>query len=323
MTTDVVTGAFSYTGHHVARLLMERGRTVRTLTNHPPRDQSPFETFPLRFDEPEALRRALEGADTLYNTYWVRFAHGPASFEQAVANTGRLVDAAVAAGMRRIVHVSIANVEDGAGLPYFDGKASCEEFVRRSGVSYAIVRPTVLFGGRDVFISNIAWILRRFPLFAIAGDGRYGIQPVHVDDHARLMVEAGARDADEVLDSAGPEAFTFEGLVREIAGAIGRPARIVHVPPSIVMAAARLIGSLLRDVVLNREELDGLMRGLMLSKEPTRGRIAFTEWLRSAGSGLGRAYANEIRRHYAGSPSIVSVYGRDARSRRTRTRTGR
>jgi len=323
MTTDVVTGAFSYTGRHVARLLNQQGRAVRTLTNHPLPEPSPIEVAPLRFDEPEALKRALDGADTLYNTYWVRFVHGSSSFDRAVANTATLVDAAAAAGVRRIVHVSIANVDDGAGLPYFDGKAACEETVRRSGVSYAIVRPTVLFGGRDVFISNIAWILRRFPVFAVAGDGRYGIQPVHVDDHARLIVEAGARTGDEIFDSAGPEAFTFEELVREIARAIGRRARIFHAPPSIVMAASRMIGMLARDVVLNREELDGLMRGLMLSKEPARGRIAFTEWLRSAGNDLGRSYANEITRHYAKPPGLVSRHGRYVRSGGTRTRTGR
>ena len=307
MTTDAVTGAFSYTGHHVARLLLERGRGVRTLTNHPQADiPNGIEVFPLRFDDPDGLKRALDGTDTLYNTYWVRFVHGTSSFDRAVANTAALVDAAAAAGVRRIVHVGIANVTDGVGLPYFDGKAACDDLVRGSGLSYAIVRPTVLFGGRDVFISNIAWILRRFPVFAIAGDGSYGIQPIHVDDHAQLMVEAGARNGDEMFDSAGPEAFTFEELVRGIARAVGRRSRIVHAPPSLVMAASRVIGAVVRDVVLNREELDGLMRGLMLSKEPSRGRVAFREWLASAGNELGRVYANEMRRHYTATPDVRS-----------------
>ena len=305
MTTDAVTGAFSYTGSHVARLLVERGRRVRTLTNHPPADvPSGVEASPLRFDDPDGLKRALDGTDTLYNTYWVRFVHGTSSFDRAVANTATLVDAAAAAGVRRIVHVGIANVREGAGLPYFDGKAACDDIVRGSGLTYAIVRPTVLFGGRDVFISNIAWLLRRFPVFAIAGDGRYGIQPVHVDDHARLMVEAGGRNVDEMFDSAGPEAFTFEELVRELAAAVGRHPRIVHGPPSLVMAASRVIGGIVRDVVLNREELDGLMRGLLLSKEPARGTVRFRAWLASAANDLGRAYANEMARHYTAQPGI-------------------
>lgn len=298
---DVVTGAFSYTGRHVTQRLFENGRTVGTLTNHADRQHrltGPVDVHPLRFEDPDSLTRALEGADTLYNTYWVRFARGGTTFDQAVGNTDVLVKGAVRAGVRRIVHVSIANVEDGLGLPYFDGKAACEQIVKASGCSYAIVRPTVLFGDTDVFISNIAWLLRRFPLFGVAGDGRYGIQPVHVEDHARLMVEAGARTADEIFDSAGPEAFTFEDLVRVIARAIDRPARIVHLPPAALMAASRLVGTLVRDVVLNREELDGLLRGLVRSKQSARGTIAFTDWLASASGELGRGYANEISRHY-------------------------
>jgi uncharacterized protein YbjT (DUF2867 family) len=297
---DVVTGAFSYTGRHVARRLLEKGRTVGTLTNHarPNLLAGPIDVHPLRFEDPDSLARALAGADTLYNTYWVRFARGGTTFERAVENTDVLVKAALRAGVRRIVHVSVANVEDGRGLPYFEGKAACEQIVEASGCSYAIVRPTVLFGGTDVFISNIAWLLRRFPVFGVADDGGYGIQPVHIEDHARLMIEAGAGNADETFDSAGPEAFTFDDLVRVIAHAIDRPARIVHVPPAALMAASRLIGTFVRDVVLNREELDGLLHGLMRSKEGARGKIHFTDWVTSAAGKLGRRYANEITRHY-------------------------
>ena len=296
---DVVTGAFSYTGQHVARFLGEQGRDVATLTNHASaQDQDGIDTYPLRFEDPDALKIALDGADTLYNTYWIRFTRHSSTFERAIAHTSALVEAARAGGIRRIVHVSIANVEDGKGLPYFEGKAACEEIVRSSGCSYAIVRPTVLFGGRDVFISNIAWLLRRFPLFAIAGDGTYGIQPVHVEDHARLMVEAGLRSGNEVFDTAGPEAFTFEDFVRTIGNEIGRRRRILHVPPAALLAASRGIGWSLRDVVLNRLELEGLMRGLMVSKERPRGEIRFSDWLAKAADSLGRQYANEIARHY-------------------------
>ena len=299
MPRDVVTGAFSYTGEHVARILREKGREVATLTNHTPGVvPEGIHAYRLDFDDPDELKAALDGADTLYNTYWIRFTRRSATFERAIAHTAALVEAARAGGVRRIVHVSIANVEDGEGLPYFDGKAACEEVVRASGCSYAIVRPTVLFGGRDVFISNIAWLLRRFPLFAVAGDGTYGIQPVHVEDHARVMVEAGQRSGNEVFDSAGPEAFTFEGFVRTIGQAIDRRRPVLRVPPSAFLAASHVIGWSLRDVVLNRLELEGLMRGLMVSKEPARGEIQFSEWLANAADSLGRRYANEIARHY-------------------------
>src|SRR5436305_3130230 len=158
-TVDVVTGAFSYTGRFVAPRLLGRGRAVRTMTNH--RDRSSplagrIEVFRLDFNRPSGLIAALRGADTLYNTYWVRSNHGAASFEQAVRNTGVLIDAAREAGVRRVVHISIAN-PDKSNRPYYRGKAALEAGVRASGISYAILRPTLLFGHGDVLINNIAW----------------------------------------------------------------------------------------------------------------------------------------------------------------------
>ncbi|MBI4729686.1 MAG: NAD(P)H-binding protein [Acidobacteria bacterium] len=298
---DVVTGAFSYTGRHIARRLLAAGRRVRTLTNHP-RSPNPFggtvKAAPLSFEDDAALARAMEGADTLYNTYWVRFVRGAESFDRAVRNSEVLFGAAEKAGVRRIVHVSIANPEAAPALPYFRGKAAVERALSGRSVSRAIVRPTVLFGDGDVFINNIAWLLRRFPVFPVAGDGRYRLQPVHVHDVAALAVAAGARLGDEVLDAAGPEVFAFEDLGRLIGARIGRRPRILHVPPAALVLLSNIIGFGVRDVVVNREELDGLMAGLLVSGEPARGAILFSEWLSDASPLLGREYASELRRHF-------------------------
>lgn len=298
---DVVTGAFSYTGRHIAARLLAAGRRVRTLTNHPT-NPDPFggtvEAAPLAFDDDSALARAMEGADTLYNTYWVRFVRGAESFERAVRNSETLFRAAEKAGVRRIVHVSIANADAAPDLPYFRGKVTVERALSGLSVSRAIVRPTVLFGGSDVFINNIAWLLRRFPAFAVAGDGRYRLQPVHVQDVAAIAVEAGPRRGNECLDAAGPEILTFEELARLIAGRIGRRTPILHVPPAVLVLLSRIIGVGLRDVVVNREEIDGLMAGLLVSGEPARGTIRFSEWLTGASSLLGREYASELGRHF-------------------------
>ena len=189
---DVVTGAFSFTGRHITEALLERGRRVRTLTRRPDPSHplsSRVETAPLAFDD--SLVESLRGADTLYNTYWVRFERGQSTFARAVQNIGVLIDAALRAGVRRVVHVSVANPDERSPFPYFRGKARAEALVRESGLAYAIVRPTLVFGADDILVSNIAWILRRMPLFLVAGDGRYEVQPVSVDDTARICVEAG------------------------------------------------------------------------------------------------------------------------------------
>lgn len=265
-----VTGAFSYTGKYLAPLLLARGHKVRTLTNHPDSSNPliyQIRVAPYRFDEPEKLAASLAGCDVLVNTYWVRFPHGAMTFERAVANTRALIDAAKAAGVRRIVHVSIANASLDSPLVYYSGKARLEEAVRNSGLSFAFLRPTVIFGREDILINNIAWFVRRFPVFAVPGDGLYGVQPIFVGDMAALLADAAERTDDYAIDAVGPEAYSFNDLVSLIAKTIGRPARIAHAPAPIAYLATRAMGWFLRDTVLTWEEYRGLMDDLLVSRD--------------------------------------------------------
>jgi uncharacterized protein YbjT (DUF2867 family) len=298
---DVVTGAFSYTGRHIAEELLAHGRRVRTLTRRPdpshplaPR----VEVAPLAFDD--SLVESLRGADTLYVTYWVRFERGQATFDGAVSNIGVLLDAAARAGIRRVVYVSVANPDEHSPFPYFRGKAQAEALVRASGLSYAIVRPTLVFGPQDILVNDIAWILRRMPLFLVPGDGRYEVQPVSVGDTARICVEEGAAAGDVVVDAAGPERFAFEPFVRLIVAAVDSRARIRTAPARLALGASRMLGLLVRDIVLTRDEVEALMAGLLVSDEPPRGRDRFQDWLSDVGSTLGRSYQSELQRNFRG-----------------------
>jgi NADH dehydrogenase len=295
-----ITGAFGYCGRHIAALLLEDGLPVRNLTGHPNRPV-PFagvETRPLAFDDPPSLRAALDGVDTLYNTYWVRFEHGDVTFCRAVRNSVLLFGTAAEAGVRRVVHVSITNPDPLSPLPYFRGKAVVETALKRSGLSYAIIRPALFFGGDDVLVNNIAWLLRRFPVFAVAGDGQYLVQPIHVEDFARLAVDLGGGRDRVVVDAVGPEILSFEYLVRLIAAAVGSRARLVHLPSWIVLLLARVFGYVLRDVLLTRDEITGLSDDLLVSGEPPTGTRAFSEWVTGNADDLGRRYASELARHY-------------------------
>ena len=298
---SVVTGAFGYTGRYIARRLLDQGESVRTLTRSPA-SRSPFgaqiETRPLDFGNCEQLVASLTGADTLYNTYWIRFPRGSLTYETAKSNSLLLIRAAVEAGVRRIVHVSITNASEDSSLPYFRGKGIVERAIRESGLSYAILRPTVLYSLEDVLINNIAWFLRRFPVFPIAGSGDYPIQPVLVDDVARLAVDLGARNDNVALDAVGPEVFTFEELVRLLARRVGRRVWLMHLPPSLTFLASQMAGLLVRDVVLTKDEVDGLMAGLLVSADAPTTSTHFTEWLQANGANVGRRYASELGRHY-------------------------
>jgi uncharacterized protein YbjT (DUF2867 family) len=299
-SVHAVTGAFGYSGMHIARLLVRRGERVRSLTGHPDR-ADPFagavEVTRFRFEDPAAMGAALRDVRVLYNTYWVRFDHGAATFARAVENSRALFRAAADAGVERVVHVSITNPSADSPLPYFRGKAEVESALRETGLSHAILRPAVFFGGRDVLVNNIAWLLRRLPLFGMAR-GTYGLQPIHVEDLARLAVEQGASRLDVTLDAVGPEAFDFGELVRLVRDAVGSRTPIVAVPRSVLLAAARVVGAFVRDVVLTPDEIAGLTANLLVSRGPPTSSTRFSEWLAASAERLGVEWASELGRHY-------------------------
>jgi uncharacterized protein YbjT (DUF2867 family) len=298
---NVVTGAFSYSGKYITRRLLAMGKQVRTLTGHPQR-VNPFgkhvTVFPYNFDQPEELVKRLHGVTTLYNTYWIRFSHGTMTFEQAVLNTKTLIHAAQEAGVQRLVHISITNPAAASRLPYFRGKALLEQAVIESGLAYAIIRPTVIFGAEDILINNIAWLLRRFPVFAIFGTGTYALQPIYVEDMADLVVNAGQTAENMILDAAGPDILTFEELVRLIASILQRKVRLIHVSPELAFVLANLVEPFVGDVLITRDEISGLMANLLISQQPPTGQTHLREWLAQNAATVGKRYASELQRHY-------------------------
>ena len=220
------------------------------------------------------------------------------TFDRAVENTGTLFEAARRAGVGRIVHFSVANPSRDSRLPYFRGKAQVEEMLMGLGVPYAIIRPTLVFGVGDLLLNNMAWALRRFPFLPVYGRGDYPVQPVYVEDLASQAVEAGSQSECFVTDAAGPDTFSFEALLRLLASSMGVSARLVRTPPSVGLALTGLVGLLMRDVVLTRDEVDGLMAGLLTSGEPPNGTTRLAQWLAENGDGLGRRYVSELRRDW-------------------------
>lgn len=284
----------------ISRACCCRGRRVRTLTGHPTR-ANPFddqiEAVPFNFDRPDDLARSLEGAGALFNTYWIRFPHGGQTFETAVANTRVMIDAATVAGVRRFVHISVTNATE-SPLPYFRGKATVEAAIKASALSYAIIRPALIFGVEDILLNNIAWLLRRVPFFTIPGRGDYRVQPIFAADLAEIAVNAPRDDRNAVLDAVGPEIFTFDELVRMLANAVRSKARIVHVDPRIAVALTKIIGWTVRDVTLTGDEVRGLMSNLLVTDSEPNAPTRFSEWLRSNADKIGVAYASELARHF-------------------------
>lgn len=310
----VVTGAFGYSGRWIAQELISRGKKVRTLTNAIGRDdpfQGNIEVFPIDFSDHDSLVHSMRDADVLYNTYWVRYKNRKDGYahDLAVENIRKLLHAAKDAGVKRVVHFSVAHPTKAPDWSYFRGKVEVEAILAESGLSYAILRPTVFFGGeRDVLINNMSWLIRKFPVFGIFGFGRYPIQPIHIHDVARVAVDQGESDEDVILDVAGPETFTYREYVTLIANSLGVRRLIIPVPPIIGWSVGKVVGIILRDRVITRAEIRGLMRGLMATDAKPLGRIRFSEWIASNGDRLGVNYHNDLKERRYADPRTSLLY---------------
>lgn len=303
---DAVTGAFSYAGASIADELIRRGRRVRALTGHPERAPSgnPVEIRPLEFADRAALRQTLEGVDTLYNTYWVRFSHGSMTFDTAVDNSRRLFDAAANAGVRRIVHVSITHPDTASPYAYFRGKAVVEDYLAGTGISHAIARPAFLFGRHGVLINNVAWMLRHLPVVAIGDGGGYWVRGIHVDDLATLCADLGNQDTEVTVDAVGPDRMTFRTLIGHVRDAVAPRTPIVSVPGWALPPLTAAIGVVLRDRLLTSDEYNAMADGLADSQAPTNGQTSFTDWLIANAESLGRRYINDTKGHFTTAEQV-------------------
>jgi NADH dehydrogenase len=298
---SAVTGAFGFTGRAIAEALLAGGAAVVTLTRRTAPDDDPLASrltvAPLAFD-PAELAEALEGVDTLFNTYWMRFPRGEATFDRAVVDSAVLFAAARRAGVRRIVHLSVVGASPEAPTPYVRAKGRLEAMLRASGLEWAVVRPTLTYGPNDILVNNLAWALRHLPVYGMPGDGRYPIQPVHVDDVAAICLEASTGKSGVVVDAAGPEKLAFRDMVGIVRTAVGSRSLVVGMPHAAVLAAARILGRFVGDVVLTRDEILELTSGWLTSPEPPRGRIRFSDWVSANGHLLGHRWSSELGRNY-------------------------
>jgi NADH dehydrogenase len=294
-----VTGAYGYSGRYIAEKLLAGGKQVITLTNSA-RRQNPFgdriRAFGFNFKKPDLLADSLKDVKVLYNTYWVRFNHKLFTYANAVENSKILFDAARQAGVERIVHISITNPTIDSALEYFRGKALLEKYLKETGLSYCILRPAVLFGKEDILINNIAWALRRFPVFGVFGDGHYKLQPIYVDDLAELAVQQGEKRDNVTIDAIGPETFTYRGLVEKIGHIIGKKRPMVSLPPLLNYSIGWIVGKFVNDVMITKDEVQGLMANLLYVETQPAGTTKLTDWAKKHANTLGFKYTSELAR---------------------------
>ena len=318
---DVVTGAFGYIGKYIAKALLDRGREVRTITTHPEKPNpigATVKAFAYSFDHPDQLTRALEGAETLYNTYWIRFPFDGQTYESALANTRTLFQCARESGVKRVVHIGVTQASITSRLPYYRGKAIQESMLSECGIPFSVVRPTLVFGKEDILVNNIAWLIRKSPVFPIFGSGQYRVQPLFVEDLAKIAIQQSMGPPGTTIDAIGPEIFTFQEMVTLIAKKLGKDPRFVKVPPSFGIFCGKILGLFLNDVLLTGNELEGLMDELLTSRQMPNGPTRFSEWLEKNSSTVGSCYSSEVERHFRCQPppsDSVSANSREIHAR--------
>jgi NADH dehydrogenase len=298
---SVVTGANGFTGRYLTRLLLDRGERVLSLTGHPDREH-PFgasvEQHAFNFNQPDSLIQTLQGAEVLYNTYWIRFPHGKLDFSVAVQNSKQLFQAARQAGVSRVVHTSITNPHQGHELPYFAGKDEVEGALIDSGLSYAILRPAVIFGPGDILLNNLAFFLRRLPVMLMPGDGQYQLRPIYVQDLATLMAYQGLQRRNTTIDAVGPETFTYRDWIELTKQAVASRAVIVPAPKRLVWLLTKVLNLWVGDVVLTWNEIRGLTQNLLDSRAMAAGTTSLRAWLQENAAQVGSDYHSELSRHY-------------------------
>ncbi len=296
-----VTGAYGFSGKYIAEKFLSHGYELITLTSHPKTFSSgapQIKALPFDFSNVSQMKSYLEGCDVFINTYWVRFAYRQITFDQAVRNSFALIDAARSAGVRRFIHISITNADAHSVLPYFRGKGLVEEYLKNSGLRYAILRPAIIFGDEDILINNMAFLLRRFPLFAIPGQGDYKLQPIFVDDLAEICFREAFNEKDITLDAIGPETFTFRELVRLICTILEKPRWIIPLPVKMVYLLARALSLWLGDNLLTWDEIQGLTSNLLCTPSQPSAYTRLSQWLTEHKDTIGTQYASELKRHY-------------------------
>jgi len=298
---DVVTGSFGYIGKYITRELLNKGHEVKTITTHPNKP-NPFgdkvEASNYHFDNPHRLTQELTGCEVLFNTYWVRFNYRQWSFVKALEHTKTLFNCAKEAGIKKIVQISVTNPTETDNLPYYKGKALQEKALKELGIEYSIVRPTLVFGKEDILVNNIAWTIRRFPFVPIFGSGEYKVQPVFVEDLAAIAVNSSESHESETIDAIGPEIFTYKALLHLIAKELNRNISFIHTWPSLGIFLGSMISLFVRDVVLTKDELRGLMANKLTSNQVPNGKTLFSEWLRHNKDSVGTEYTSELKRHF-------------------------
>ncbi|MGH7545982.1 MAG: complex I NDUFA9 subunit family protein [Gemmatimonadota bacterium] len=290
-----LTGGTGFVGGAVARALRRRGHAIRALVRDPARardlGEQGAELVKGDIVDAPSLRDATRGCEAAIHLIGIIREKGRYTFEAVhTRGTTNVLAAAREAGVRRFVQMSALGAKSG-GTEYHRTKHEAEERVRRAGIPFAILRPSLIFGRASPVVQLWLRMVRLSPVVPVLGDGRYRLQPVFVDDVAAAFVRAAERSelTDGVYEIAGPEVLTYDEVLDAVAQAMGKRIRKWHIPLAIVWPPVRLAAALRLPAPIAPHELQMLLEE-NVAAEPANALAdvfgleprSFREWLREA-----------------------------------------
>lgn len=256
----LVTGGSGFIGRRVVARLAEAGRPVRVLARGQRQADLPqgVERLPGNVATGEGLAEAMEGVERVVHLVAIIRETRGQTFDGVIrGGTERVVEAARAAAVKKLVHVSAIGARDDPTYPYLHAKWRAEQAVMGSGLNYTILRPSIVFGEGDEFINALAALVRGNPLVPIAGEGKTRFQPIWVEDVVTCIVaclEDGSHDG-EVVEIGGPEHLTYKEMVDAVQEALGRRRPKLHIPLALMKPLARAMEAVLPRPPVTVEQL--------------------------------------------------------------------
>ncbi|HZW36398.1 MAG: complex I NDUFA9 subunit family protein [Deltaproteobacteria bacterium] len=284
----LVTGGTGFVGTHVCRALIARGFLPRLLVREgsegriPADVRSACRVTPGDITNRESVEYAVQGTMAVVHLVGIirESPRQDVTFERLhVDATRNVVDAARRWEVSRLIHMSALGAGARPVKPagYFDTKGRAEELVRQSGIPWTIFRPSVIFGPGDQFLGELAGILRIAPVVPVPGDGSYRLQPVFIGDVAKGFTDALLSSGTEgkVFEVGGPERFSYNELLDKVAASVGRRARKVHVPLSLLRPVVSRLQRY-RGFPLTTDQLEMLLGESICDPDPFYSAFGFT-----------------------------------------------
>lgn len=267
--TIFLTGATGFLGRHVLRELLARGYRVRCLVRGPSLGRLPDDPRAERVVGnvllPRAYTRSVAGCQAAIHLVGIIAETPEATFRQIhVEGTQNLIVACQKGGVRRFVHVSALGAAPSPGAAYFQSKHQAETLVRSNGLDFTIFRPSLVHGPDGELMRMLVRMVKSALPLAVVGAGRQRLQPVYVEDMARLLADALERPqtVGQTYEAGGAQIVTFRALLDAIAHAVrGRPRWKLRVPVFAAMLAAACLEFVLRRPPFTREQLRMLLAG--------------------------------------------------------------